>query len=283
LDTTQETQIVPDVLKIDTARVPLNVVAKNLSDVARNGIWLSPYRGIPQVNRIPDIDLVYIDSQLRVLQCIQGYRQESMALPQISASSALVLPSGGVTAARIHFGDALELRDAVTGSRWSGNIDAEQAVPIEQTTKEIDKVLTQARPAATKPAGILGWFNSLRKETRSSDRRKAARHAIPGLVTYFSNSQEPFGVKSISTEGFYVMTEERWPVGTSVLVGLQIVNPSDNQIVAMIAVQSKVIRLGTDGVGFAFDDDPIHRNPMLTTSRVEEVEQIQKFLQIIKS
>ncbi len=284
LDATQETQIVPDVLKIDTARVPINLVAKNLSDIANNGIWLSPYRGIPQVNRIPDLDVVYIDPHLSVLQCLEGYRQESMALPDIPASSALVLPSGCVSAARIQFGDKLELRDAVTGSRWSGNGDAsEQAASLQQAAGPMKEDPGQIGPAAKKPKSIFGWIIGLREKSKSSDRRRAVRHAIPGLVTYFSSSLKPFAVQSISTEGFYVLTEERWPAGTSVLVGLQIVNPATHQIEAMISVQSKVIRLGADGVGFAFDDDPIHRNPKLAATRAEEMQQIKKFLEIVKS
>jgi hypothetical protein len=75
----------------------------------------------------------------------------------------------------------------------------------------------------------------------------------------------------ISTEGFYVLTEERWPPGTSIMVCLQIINTASHHVEALISVQSKVIWLGTDGVGFAFDDDPIHQSSRPAVANVEEL------------
>ena len=263
--------IVPDVVQVDAAREPLNVLANNLRNIASNGIWLSPYRGIPQADWTPDLDIVYIDPHFRVLRCIEGYRQGSMTLPEISADSALVLPSGRVSSARIQFGDKLELRDAATGNRWGGHTESTE-----------DDLQSQPKPQAQVLKRVFGWLFGSKEEPKQSDRRKAERHAIPGLVAYFSisSNRRPFDVKSISTEGFYVLTEERWLPGTSILVSLQIINPANRQIEAMISVQSKVVWLGTDGVGFAFDDDPVHR---LATGNVEELVQLKKFLQMIKN
>ena len=245
----------------------------------------SPYRGIPEVDGIPDLDLVYIDPYFRVLRCLEGYRQLSMKLPDISASSALVLPSGRVSEARIQLGDKLELRDAVTGSLWGGcaalDQDPSLKVAVESTNHDLQD---QPKPQPKGLRRILGRLLSPKEKPKPSDRRKAGRHAIPGLVAYFSLARlrKRYGVKSISTEGFYVLTEERWPPGTSITVGLQIINPTSRQIEAMISVQSKVIWVGTDGVGFAFDDDPLHRNRQLTITSVEELQQLKKFLQMIK-
>jgi len=286
LDATKETLIVPDVLKIDTAREPSSVVARNLNDIVRNGIWLSPYRGIPKVEKIPDLDIVYIDPDFRVLRCFEGYRQGSMMLPDVSASSALVLPSGRVSEARIQRGDKLELRDAATGSQWHGGDKGLDRVvsPREAPESSNDDLRPLPKPQSTGLWSVLGRLIGSKEEPKRSDRRKAERHAIPGLVAYFSLTRlrERFGVKSISTEGFYVLTEERWPVGTSIMVGLQIVNPVSHQVEATISVQSKVIWAGTDGVGFAFDDDPAHRNRHLTVKSVEEWQQLEKFIQMIK-
>jgi hypothetical protein len=117
---------------------------------------------------------------------------------------------------------------------------------------------------------------------QSSTQRKADRHTVPGLVAYFplGHTLEPHEVRNISTEGFYVVTEERWTPGTSLVVSLQIVNPESRQVDAMISVPSQVVWLGPDGVGFTFDVDPGHRR--VEVSNVEQLVQLQRFLQKIK-
>jgi hypothetical protein len=129
---------------------------------------------------------------------------------------------------------------------------------------------------------LFGWL--LGAEAGPSPRRKAERHAIPGLVAYFPLGHSPVAndVRSISTEGFYVVTEERWAPGTSLVVSLQIVNPQSHQIEAMISIPSKVVSFGVDGVGFAFDDEPAHQNPRIDVTNVEELVQLKKFLERIK-
>jgi hypothetical protein len=106
---------------------------------------------------------------------------------------------------------------------------------------------------------------------------------IPGSVAYFSlgnpRAQE---VSNISTDGFYVRTEDRWPQGTSLLVGLQIINPMSHEVEARISVQSKVVRAGSDGVGFTYDDEAAQRNPRLGLTNPEQLVQLQKFLQRIQ-
>jgi hypothetical protein len=285
-DVTQETLIVPDVLRIDTEREPINVIAKNLNDIANNGIWLIPYRGLPQVNEIPALDIVYMDLHFRVIRCLEGFRQGSMPLPDISATSALILPAGRASAARIQIGDRLDLRDVATGSPWGGYREAlDQGSSLKDADSANDDLQPPPKPPMMGLRSIIARLFGQTEKRKFSDRRRAERRAIPGLVAYFSLPSSPkgFGVKSISTEGFYVFTEERWPPGTSMMVSLQIINPVSQQVEAMISVQSKVIWMGTDGVGFAFDDDPIHQNHHATVTGVEELQQLNKFLQMIRS
>jgi PilZ domain len=61
-------------------------------------------------------------------------------------------------------------------------------------------------------------------------------------------------IQDISSTGFYLITKERWPLGTIVTMTLQrtdIVN-GNSGVKRCIAVLSIVVRLGEDGVGFAF-------------------------------
>jgi hypothetical protein len=284
LNPTEGTVVTPDVVEMDTTRETFAAVALRLKEIANSGIWLNPYRGIPKVSWMPDLDIVYLDEQFQVLRCIEGFRQSTMTLPEMTASSAVVIPAGRLSAARIQFGDQLELHDAVTGARWQAQpAISETAVPSAEESDE-----GQLKPEGL-ARGLKLFFASLfgleeeKPRERSSDRRKEKRHMIPGSVAYFSiGSPRPQEVANISTEGFYVRTADRWSEGTSLLVGLQIINPLSKEVEAMISVQSKVVRTGTDGVGFVYDDEPAHRNPILAAANPEQYVQLQKFMQRIQ-
>ena len=280
--------IVPDVVQIDTTHEPDHLVAQNLMDLATSGIWLTPFRGIPPLNSIPDLDIVFLDGRFRVLRCIQSPQQALLNLPDTSADSALLLPSGRVQLARIQIGDHLELRDAATGDRLNTRVATVDDKPAEQTA---EATVPEVQPRTeTPPKGlkrVVEWLFPSKKdepERDPSDRRKGKRQAIPGLVAYFSvgASRKAFNVSNISTEGYYVLTDERWTPGTSLLVALHIVNPVSHKVEAMVSIQSKVIWAGPDGVGFAYDDEPTHRSPNQPATNREEMIQLQKFLQMIK-
>lgn len=275
--------ITPDVVEIDTSRETFTAVAQRLKDIAGGGIWLNPYRGIPRVSFMPELDIVYLDEHFEVLRCIEGYRQATMDLPEIAAKSAIVLPAGRLSAARAQFGDKLEIRDAVTGvqKHWraEGSDEGDRGSAVDESWHPRQDFVGSLRNL------FGGLFGSRKEELKSppSDRRRGTRHVIPGSVAYFSISgpraQE---VSNISTDGFYVRTEDRWSEGTSLLVGLQITNPVSREVEAMISVQSKVVRTGPDGVGFVYDDEPTHRNPMLGVGNPEQLVQLQKFMQRIQ-
>jgi Flp pilus assembly protein TadG len=61
-------------------------------------------------------------------------------------------------------------------------------------------------------------------------------------------------IRNISATGFYLLTRERWHPGTVVTMTLQRTAAAKESLDAehYISVMSKVVRLGEDGVGFAF-------------------------------
>src|ERR1700722_19059121 len=85
--------------------------------------------------------------------------------------------------------------------------------------------------------------------------RKTERQRAPQLAAYYWNGANavPHSVRDISSSGAYILTEERWHVGTILMVTLQ---STDEYIDARpplsISVQSKVVRSGIDGVGLTF-------------------------------
>ena len=87
------------------------------------------------------------------------------------------------------------------------------------------------------------------------EHRKTERQRAPQLAAYYWNGANavPHSVRDISSSGAYILTEERWHVGTILMVTLQ---STDEYIDARpplsISVQSKVVRSGIDGVGLTF-------------------------------
>jgi hypothetical protein len=97
----------------------------------------------------------------------------------------------------------------------------------------------------------MKWFARLLFQ----DRRDTERHSEPQLQAYYWNGSQPapHRVRNISSNGIYLLTEERWHQGTLLMLTLQKpLNNADVQVGRSIRLQSKVVRWGTDGVGFAF-------------------------------
>ena len=86
------------------------------------------------------------------------------------------------------------------------------------------------------------------------DRRRASRHALPGLVAFFFTGGPPrsFEVGKISATGLYVLTKERWLPETQIQMTLQRTDGVAKNSSNSIRVLTEVVSLGEDGVGFRF-------------------------------
>ena len=99
--------------------------------------------------------------------------------------------------------------------------------------------------------GSLGvWL----KDLISRERRRAKRKNSSALVAYYWDGSAPVAhtVRDASTSGFYLLTDQRWYRGTMIRMTLQEKSISSNGKGRSIEVLARVIRSGTDGVGFAF-------------------------------
>ena len=94
-----------------------------------------------------------------------------------------------------------------------------------------------------------GWFAKF----FSQDKRRAERKPSSELVAYFWTGSTPVrhSVRDISETGMYLLTDERWHPGTVLMMTLQTPDESDESK-RIIAVQSRAVRTGEDGVGIAF-------------------------------
>ena len=115
-----------------------------------------------------------------------------------------------------------------------------------QETYEMDLTQPGAKAFKQPQNWLQRWW--------SPDPRKAPRVHTPGLAAYYWNGSSPaaHGIRDISSTGLYVVTEERWYPGTLVLMTLQRTIWARRCTERSIAVQSRAVRWGPDGVGLQF-------------------------------
>jgi uncharacterized membrane protein (UPF0127 family) len=244
-----------------------------------SGLWMNPYRGIVPAHGHSPVDLVYLDSNYRVIQEIESFLTSTVESLKDEAASALVLPAHTIYSSQTQPGDQMVIcvademerrLERLSGSFASlsnsqgvepsmekqlGN-GASASAPsqirsngkqgINQGTDAMDNLGSKT----AKRGSLLSWIQNW----LSSDRRRAPRHPLPGLVAYYWTGSTPraYQIADISSSGFYVLTEERWFPGTMVLMTLQRTDSSGKNLDDSIAIQSRVVRWGSDGLGLAF-------------------------------
>lgn len=86
------------------------------------------------------------------------------------------------------------------------------------------------------------------------EKRSAERRVLSGLVAYYWNGGPPvaYSVRDISLSGMYLVTADRWYPGTVIQMTIQETENTDDDSDRWIALQAKVVRHDTDGVGLTF-------------------------------
>ena len=246
---------------------------------ADSGLWAVPCWGIPATLTLSPIDLVYLDQEYRVIHEVESYPTSNSGQVNFEATSALVLPTHTIYSSQTQPGDQLvicvaeemELRLERLSSSFTTTPLAQSSVfsrekeprrevlsfsqaqnsssnvqPISQVPDKMNSTETIDR----KPWLLKSWLQNW----LSSDRRRAKRQPLPGVVAYYwtGGSPKAYRIGDISLAGFYLLTHERWFPGTMILMTLQRTDGAGRNIDDAIAVQSKVVRWGDDGVGLAF-------------------------------
>jgi len=224
------------------------------------------------------VDVVYLDPEHRVLQNLESFPASAAGPGAKRAASALVLPVHTIYSSQTQPGDQLVIcvademqqrlarlsascpaQGSPQGVQFSTAKQPEAApsrpTPVvirsrrERSSLQGSEAMSVLEPKSrTNPirSWLAGWL--------SHDRRGAHRLPLPGLVAYYRTGSAPraYRIADISSNGFYLLTEERWFPGTMVLMTLQRTDSAGKNLEDAIAVQSRVVRWGADGLGLAF-------------------------------
>ena len=103
--------------------------------------------------------------------------------------------------------------------------------------------------------GLSRWIES----DHAGDQRRAPRHAEPSFLVHYWDGSVPQGhkIRDFSNSGAYIVTPERWYVGTIlrlILQGYKTVPKPDGSIdpSRSTSILARVARHGTDGLGVEF-------------------------------
>ena len=342
---------------VDATHEPLTilkVLVEGLAENSQAGLWLTNMTtGIPMVPRISPFDLLYLDQNKRVLQCVELLPAADFPPFRRPAVSALVLPLKSIASSKTGLGDKLVFREIeppcaddadslpkeaeasgplsiegeevpfeldacavepartlesepeaiLVAPREAENAGADEVRRFDEGTRSHDSrsiaVLSGERAPAPSPSNADEHFprttNAHTQDTRiilpsknssgrndfaaksseakekdwavsrflrwlypgayDKDRRNARRIPIPSLVAYDTTTgvAQAFEVGDISATGMFLITDERWPVGSILSLSLQREGPQEIGTERRIQLRAGAVRAGKNGVGFSFD------------------------------
>ena len=249
--------------RFDTTAEPLKRLFDYLVNDSNRGLWLEPYRGIPAMPGAKTFHLVYLDGGCRVTERLDKYPNPQVAVSQCKPGSALLLPAHSAFASQISIGDQLVICDAAeledmlaaltdaTDGNSSTQTEVIKGLPPSNLSLRMQKLASTAT-VTSKLSFVERMMRWLASETSIIQRLN--RHPLPGLIAYHwsGGTPQPCALGDISGTGFYLLTDERPYPGTLIKITLQRTTATNERLQDSIAVYTKVVRWGPDGVGFAF-------------------------------
>jgi hypothetical protein len=279
------------------------------------GVWIIPFRGIQATGTPAPLDLIYLDEDFRVVDVVESFPTFQVSSFSPRSKSVLALPAHSIYTSQTQLGDQLVLCVAeemerqlqeLTGLHrepeevpiiagaavlrekplWSGGpglLELGNRAGQEDEGSHKTHLMDLSDPGSTKIKQLRKWFG----RWWSPDPRKAPRIKEPGLAAYYWNGAAPDAkaVRDISASGLYVVTEERWYPGTLVLMTLQRTSCGEELAERSIAVHSRAVRWGPDGVGLQFvlaDDEKDPDRAKTTALEAAAKTDVEHFLERLK-
>jgi hypothetical protein len=301
-----------EVAPADLSLPELKVLLGKLALKSGEGLWMKPFRGIPDSNLRVPLDLLYLDEDCRVIETVESF-PTFHANSSLHAASVLALPTHSIYSSQTQPGDQLVLcvaeemqhrleqffsaNSAAGGvqsgvllrgkTSWSGASDVAELADLSTRERPKSSPPKEIGPSQSKTENVsqpMGWLERLLSAgSRKPELRKAPREPLPGLAAYYWTGAAPkaHSVRDISSTGLFVVTEERWYPGTLVLMTLQETDGREDSAERSISVHSRAVRWGNDGVGLQFipQDAPEARKGLNTLAHGVDKKELEQFLE----
>ena len=301
-----------EVAPADLSVAELKALLGKLALKSGEGLWMEPFRGIPDTNMRVPLDLLYLDEDCRVIETVESF-PTFHANSSLHAASVLALPTHSIYSSQTQPGDQLVLcvaeemqhrleqffsaNSAAGGvqsgvllrgkTSWSGASDVAELADLSTRERPKSSPPKEIGPSQSKTENVsqpMGWLERLLSAgSRKPELRKAPREPLPGLAAYYWTGAAPkaHSVRDISSTGLYVVTEERWYPGTLILMTLQEEDGGEDSAERSISVHSRAVRWGNDGVGLQFipQDAPEARKGLNTLAHGVDKKELEQFLE----
>ena len=99
-------------LEVAAADVSFAALKEQLGRLALKsgeGLWMSPFRGIPDTNMRVPLDLIYLDEDCRVIEVVESFPTFHVTSSSLQAASVLALPTHSIYSSQTQPGDQLVL------------------------------------------------------------------------------------------------------------------------------------------------------------------------------
>jgi hypothetical protein len=198
------------------------------------GRWITRLGGVRTLGLFSSRDLIYLDSTLTILTIVEDLPALRVAPSIPGTVSILELPLHSVASSGTRVGHQLVICAA-------------------------DEMESKLRSMLRPGANIAQTFSNKGglRERLAEVRRVTRRVRWPRLIAYNGDktTQALHEVRDISAGGLYLMTGERWPVGSHIRMTLQRSDGPDGDVddtMPPVVVDLLVARWGTDGMGLEF-------------------------------
>jgi hypothetical protein len=279
-----------EVASANLASAELKSLIRKLSLKSGEGLWMNPFRGIPETDLRAPLDLIYLDEDCRVIDVVESYPTFRISPSSPRAATVLALPIHSIFSSQTQSGDQLVLcvaeemegrleliskSSGVAGGvqsavlvrgkpLWSGGpgvveledrsgiVGLARERPKSKQPYEMDLIEPGTKYVKPPKSWLKRWWSP--DPRTAPDLRVAPRESLPGLAAYYWTGAAPkaHSIKDISSTGLYVVTEERWYPGTLILMTLQAGVDEQESVEHSISVHSRAVRWGNDGVGLQF-------------------------------
>lgn len=135
---------------VDAGREPLKVLKiliEGLAPNAKSGLWLIHFRNVPVARTLSPFDLIYLDSEHRVVHAVELSTDGEFAPFTGQPASALVLPAHSISSSKTRAGHQLIIRAAAETDHQS----ATDAAPAEVAQIPASQVQPPAEEGAASP------------------------------------------------------------------------------------------------------------------------------------
>jgi hypothetical protein len=263
------------------------------------------------------LDLIYLDEDSRVIEVVESFPTFHVSPSSPRPSSILALPIHSIYSSQTQSGDQLVLcvaeemqgrLERITSANgvaggvqsamllrgkplWSGGpgvvelkVRSTEERPETGQPYEMDLIEPGMKYIKPPKIWLKRWWSP--DPRTAPDQRSAPRESMPGLAAYYWTGAAPraHSIKNISSSGLYVITEERWYPGTLILMTLQSAGDGEDNFEHAIAVHSRAVRWGNDGVGLQFipQDAPAVRNGQNSLVSGASSRELEQFLERLR-